>query len=82
MFPSILVQLKTKMVRMNFIFYLINLAAVEKTKRKNIALYWHESEGNTKIKWKNFFFFFFFQFTKNWVGRVRKTKNKKNSGLI
>ena len=25
---------------------------------------------------------FFFQFTKNWVGRVGKTKNKKNSDLI
>ena len=55
------------MVRMNFIFNLINLAAVEKTKRKKLnwtpGLYWHESE-------------------KNWVGSVSKTKNKKNSGLM
>ena len=64
---------------MNFIFNLINLAVVEKTKRKNITpvLYWHKSEGKTKIKLKKNRFYFFFQFSKNWVGRVCKTKNKK-----
>ena len=63
------------MVRMNFIFDLINLAAVEKTKRKK-----HESEGNTKIKLKKSLLFFI-QFSKNWVGRVGKTKNKKTLAL-
>ena len=47
------------MVRMNFIFNSINLAAEEKTKRKNI-LYRHESEGNTKIKLKKKSLLFFF----------------------
>ena len=47
---------------MNFIFNFINLAAVEKTKRKKVietVLYWHESEGNKKnIIEQNLFFFF------------------------
>ena len=62
------------MVRMNFIFKLINLAAVEMTKGKSI-LYWHELEGNTNI------YIFFFQFSKNWVRRVGKRKNKKTLAL-
>ena len=39
------------------------------------VLYWHESEGNKKIKLKKKSLLFFFQFPKNWVGRVCKTKN-------
>ena len=39
---------------------LINLAAIEKTKRKNITEL-HESEGNKKIKLKKNIFFFKFQ---------------------
>ena len=47
---------------MNFIFNFINLAAVEKTKGKNVietVLYWHESERNTKIKLKKISSIFF-----------------------
>ena len=68
---------------MNFIFNLINLDAVEMTKGKNImetpVLYWHELEGNTKIKLKKNLFYFFFQFSKNWVGRVGKTKKTQKT---
>ena len=54
---------------MNFIFNSINLAAEEKTKRKNIielqyCTGWHESEGNTKIKLKKISFIFFSIFEK------------------
>ena len=66
------------MVLMNFIFNSINLAAEEKTKRKkhnrNPVLYWHESEGNTKIK-------LIFNFQKIGLGGSVKRKIK-NSGLI
>ena len=55
---------------------LINLAAVEKTKRKKniIELQYCFGMSRREVQ-KNFFFFFNFQ--KNWVGRVGKTKNKK-----
>ena len=70
------------MVRMNFIFVLpikmaispgavtggnlINLSAVEKTKRKNII----------ELQYCTGMSLFFFPFSKNRVRRVRKTKNK------
>ena len=63
------------MVQMNFIFNLINLAAVEKTKGKNIielqyctGSLWHESEGNTKTKLKKISIIFFFSIFKK-LGR-------------
>ena len=58
---------------------LINLAAIEKTKRKNITEL-PELEGNKEIKLKKISFFFF-QFPKYWVGRVCKMKNKKTLAL-
>ena len=61
---------------MIFIFDLINLAAVEKTKLKSIIELQY-SERNKKIKLKKNLFYFFIQFSKNWVGRVGKMKNKK-----
>ena len=86
MFPSILVHLENG--PNEFYFYstnlsgnIINLAAVEKIKRKNIigiqnctGMSWREIQNKMK---KKKFFYFFFQFSKNWVGRVGKTKNKK-----
>ena len=60
---------------------LINLAALEKTKRKIIIeLQYCTGMSRREIQkliFKNLFFFFF-QFSKNWVGWVGKTKNKKN----
>ena len=60
------------MVHMNFIFILPIKMAIshqvdqpgcsrkDKTKKRNLTsvLYWHESEGNTNIKYKKIFFFF------------------------
>ena len=67
------------MVRMNFILILINLAAVEKTKRNNIIelQYCTDISRGEIQKQKLKRFLFFFQFSKNWVGRVGKTKSKK-----
>ena len=79
------------MVRMNFILpikmaishqvlslggNLINLAAIEKTKRKNRTEL-HESEGNKKIKLKKNLFYFFFNFQKIGSGGSVKRKIKK-----
>ena len=58
---------------------LINLAAVEKTKQKNIIELQY-CTGNIKIKLKKKKSFFF-QFSKNRVGRVGKTKNIKPLAL-
>ena len=73
------------MVRMNVSFYIINLAAEEKTKRKNIILnsstVLHESEGNTKIKLKKDLLYFFFSIFQK-IGSGGSVKRKiKNSGL-
>ena len=77
------------MVRMNFICILpikmaivtggnlINLAAVEKTNEKTCTL-----QEKIKIKLKKKSLLFFFQYSKNWVGRVGKTKNKKILALM
>ena len=86
MFPSILIQLENGL---NGFFFqlndnispgavtggnLINLAAVEKTKRKKhiriTVLFWHESEGNKKIKLKTIYFIVLFFNFKN-VGSGR-----------
>ena len=48
---------------MNFIFDLINLAAIEKTNLTPV-LYWHEWEGNTKMKLIKIFFIFCLIFKK------------------
>ena len=66
------------MVRMNFIINSINLAAVEKTRRKNIIELQYCRREIKEIKLKKSPFSFFFQFSKNWVGRVGKTKKKIN----
>ena len=67
---------------MNFIFNLINLAAVEKTKRKNIIELQYCTNMSRreiqKMKFEKNLFLFFFQFSKNWVG---KTKDKKTLAL-
>ena len=73
------------MVQMNSIFNSINLAAVEKTKRKSIIELQYctgmSRREIKKIKLKKISIIFFFQFSKNWVGRVGKTKNKKTLAL-
>ena len=69
------------MVQMNFIFNLIKQAAIEKIKRKNII----ESQNCTGGKYKNKSeknLLLFFQFSKNWVGKVGKTKNKKTLAQV
>ena len=89
MFPSILVHLENG--PNEFYFYstnlsgnIINLAAVEKIKRKNIigiqnctGMSWREIQN--KMKKKNSFFFFF-NFQKIGSGGLVKRKIK-NSGL-
>ena len=73
------------MVRMNFILPIKKaisyqvLAAIEKTKQKNITEL-HESEGNKKIKLKKISFIFF-SISKKLGRRVCKTKNKKTLAL-
>ena len=66
------------MVLMNFIF--INLAAVEKTKRKNkIELQYYTGMSQREIQiffLKKIFFFFSIFKKKIGVGRVGKTKSK------
>ena len=47
---------------------------------KTPGLYWHESEGNVKIKLKNNLFYFFSNFQKIGLGGLEKRKIK-NSGL-
>ena len=58
---------------------------VEKTKRKNIIELQYctgmsRREIKNKIEKKSLLFFF--QFSKNWVGRVGKTKNEKTLALL
>ena len=66
---------------MNYIFNLINLAAVEKTKQTNIIECQYstgiELERNKKIKLKKNVFYFFFKFQKNGSGGSVKGKIKK-----
>ena len=84
-FPSILIKLENGPNEFYFLFYQLKwqynqpgCSIKDKTKKQNWnpELYWHESEGNTKIKLKKISFIYF-QISKNWVVRVGKTKNKK-----
>ena len=84
MFPSILIQLENGPNEFYFYWQYKQTGCSRKDKTKkhnwNPELFWHELEGNTKIKLKKISFIFF-QISKNWVGRVGKMKNKKTLAL-